>query len=66
MEALNLLLNQALFTKDKNYTSEDGLKVCYDTLEKISEKDKAALILFLYLFPYLLLLQKLLQKSSGS
>ena len=51
MEALNLLLNQALSTKDKNYTSEDGLKICHDTLEKISEKDKAALILFLYLFP---------------
>ena len=48
---MNLLLNQALSTKDKNYSSEDGLKVCHDTLEKISEKDKAALILFLYLFP---------------
>ena len=51
MEALNLLLNQALSTKDKNYTSEDGLKICHDTLEKIAEKDKNALILFLYLFP---------------
>ena len=48
---MNLLLNQALFTKDKNYTSEDGLKICHDTLEKIAEKDKNALILFLYLFP---------------
>ena len=48
---MNLLLNQAISTKDNNYTSEDGLKVCHDTLEKISEKDKAALILFLYLFP---------------
>ena len=51
MEELNLLLNQALVTKDKNYTSEDGLKICHDTLEKIAEKDKNALILFLYLFP---------------
>ena len=51
MEELNLLLNQALVTKDKNYTSKDGLKICHDTLEKIAEKDKNALILFLYLFP---------------
>ena len=51
MEELNLLLNQALVTKNKNYTSKDGLKICHDTLEKIAEKDKNALILFLYLFP---------------
>ena len=51
MEVLNALLNDALGTESESYIGIDGIKKCYNALEKLSKEDKAALIVFLYFFP---------------